>query len=261
MKSFSPTIFLLLVACANPSNVTPITDIQLYAVLTPTTAPIVATQTGAALAPPSIDPATRTMQANLSIATTYPCSLSPSFGISFENDPFVKYVLDHIDEAHPLLLDMLRKYQINDFDRAFRILAIAGKPESIPLMKKLLLSNKSWDLVKSNAGKYLGLHPAPEAFEILLSALTTTDTNTLVGATLGLIERKDTAACPPLRKQMTRTDDSQRYDVIQAASALGCLTTQDLTDISVKDQSSEVRYKTKELLKTNQGSADDDRED
>jgi hypothetical protein len=257
MKSFAPTVFLLLFACANPNSVTPITDTQLYAVPQPTTAPVVTTQTGAALAPPVIDSATRTMKMHLSMATSYPCSLGPTF----ERDSSVKYVLDHIEEAHPLLLDMLRNREVRAYDRAFRILVIAGKPESVPVIGELLLSTEVWETTKTSAGQYLGLHPAPEAFEILLGALTTTETKTLFGATLGLIERKDKAACLPLRKQMTRTDDSQRYYVIQAAGALGCLTKQQLTDISVKDQSDDIRQKTKELLQTNQGSADDDRED
>jgi hypothetical protein len=258
MKSLSLTLSFLLFACANPNSVTPITDTQLYAVPLLVTAPSAVKQTGAALVAPAIG---LTMQENLSMATTYPCSLSPNFGSSFEDDPSVKYVLDHIEEAHPLLLEMLRRREVNDFDRAFRLLVIAGKPESVPVMKELLLSSESWDDLNDSAGQYLGLHPAPEAFEVLLGALTTTETKTLFGVTLGLRERKDKAACLPLRKEMTRTDDSQRYYVIQAAGELGCLTKQQLTDISGKDPSRDIRQKTKELLTTNQGSADDDRED
>jgi hypothetical protein len=240
MKSLLSSLFFLLVACANP-NLTTTTDLQLSAVPQPLSEP---TSQGAALAPQS----DATMMANLDIATSYPCSLGPTF----ESDSSVAYVLKHIDEAHPLLLEMLRKREVHAYDRAFRILVIAGKPESVPVMEALLLDPDSFETTKASAGQYLGLHPAKEAFGVLLKALDSQDTRIVFGATLGLIEHKDKAACEPLRKELTRGDDSQQYYVIQAAGELGCLSKEELTTLSQKDQSNDIRGKAKELLQKQQ---------
>ena len=246
MKSIYP--LLLLAACANPNTILFDSDLQLSAVSQPATlsaSPLSQQSPGAGLS--VYGNVSEELLSELRMASHPPCSKGPPF----ERDPAVKYVIDHIDEAHPVLLEMLRNGDFT-YDRAFRILVIAGKEESVPVMEEILLSD--FELKSPTAGQYLGLHPSKEALAVLLQALSSTKAHTFFGATLGLIERKDKVACAPLRKELTRKDDSQRYYVIQAAGQLGCLTTQELTEISRQDQSDDIRQKAAELLTTHKGS-------
>ena len=74
-------------------------------------------------------------------------------------------------------------------------------------------------------------------------------THTVFGATLGFIERKDKAACEPLRDQLNRKDDSQRYYVIQAAGELECLSVDELKKIAKKDPSKDIRDKASKMAR------------
>jgi hypothetical protein len=230
----------ILFACAAPQKNMEVTEIPLAPV--PPTSESSA-QPGAALAAMGTNPPKERLLSELRMAVSYPCSLGPGF----ENDPSVEFVIEHMDEAHPLLLKMIEQDEVHgDIARAFRLLVIAGREESLPVMEKVLLSNDELD--SADAGIYLGLHPSPKAFDLLLQGLSSQEKHTLFGATLGLMERKDKAACAPLRNEMTREDDSQRYYVIQAAGELGCLTRDELKVISKKDTSSDIRDKVKQLL-------------
>ena len=246
MKELVAALVFLLVACANPAMLPAITDdARLSAVPQPISESSPPSQ-GALMA--ALVPDQKLLEA-IDNAIVYPCGEQ----VRFENDPLIRYLFDHIEEAHPLLIEALRDGEVRDYARVFRILALAGRPESVPVMEEFLVSTESLDSTKSSAGQYVGLHPSPEALAVLLRALNTTNTKTFFGATLGLMERKDKAACEPLRKELTRKDDSQRYYAIQAAGDLGCLTKKELTEISRQDKSPDIRNKAKELIKTNKG--------
>jgi hypothetical protein len=234
-------LFLLVVSCAVPKQDLEEPSVQLSPVESASSAPSEPAQPGAGLAPAKADPAMERLLSELHMAASYPCSRGPRF----ENDSSVKFVLDNIDEAHPILLKMIEENKVGAIDRAFRILVIAGKEESLPTMEKILLSNDELDA--PSAGNYLGIHPSANALPILLKALSSTQTHTLFGATLGLMGKKDLAACEPLRGQMNRKDDSQRYYVIQAAGELGCFSSDELKAIAKKDPSGDIRDKAKQL--------------
>ena len=155
MKELAALVFLL-VACANPTMLPTLTDAHLSAVPQPTTESASSPTQGASIAPSVVDQKLLEAIAN---AIVYPCGEQ----VRFESDPLIHYLFDHMEEAHPLLLKALRDGEVSDYGRVFRILALAGKPESVPVMEGFLLSTESPDSTKSKAGQYLvcTLHPKP----------------------------------------------------------------------------------------------------
>jgi hypothetical protein len=158
------------------------------------------------------------------------------------------YLLEHADEAHPRLLDMLGT--ANQPNPVVVIMALPsfGRAASIPVLAELLAKGRP--NVRMAAADALGRHPLPAALSALEHALSASDPAVVSAAADGLRTRGDSAACAPLRAVFGHPDAGARYHVLRAAAGLGCLSLDALRALTQHDLDPDIRGLAAELKRS-----------
>jgi HEAT repeat protein len=125
-------------------------------------------------------------------------------------------LLEHADEAHPRLLALVASGAPPPL--ALMALAEFGRPESVPVLERLL--HEADDPTTAVAAAALGEHPADEALRALEAALGEERTQVVLSSIMGLRERGDPRAAGALRALGDHGDPEVRERAAAAAEAL-----------------------------------------
>ncbi|MFY9608512.1 MAG: HEAT repeat domain-containing protein [Blastocatellia bacterium] len=151
----------------------------------------------------------------------------------------LEFLLDHAEEAYPRLLELIKSNRASNPIALIEAFPRFGRPESIPVLEEILARGQG--TATGAASLSLARHPQDSARQALIRALTFPKAESVVAAADGLMSRGDRTACAELVKHLNRVDSTVRYHVIQAASRLGCLSSEALTRISNDDPDSDIR--------------------
>jgi len=127
-------------------------------------------------------------------------------------------LLERADEAHPRLLALAESAPTSL--PALMALPRFGRPESVPVLERVL--RKASGPTTAVAAAALSEHPADAARAALEAALGDPRTQVVLSAVMGLSERGDARACPPLRAALRHDDPEVRQRVAAALRRLGC---------------------------------------
>lgn len=151
----------------------------------------------------------------------------------------IDYLLANPAEAYPpLFRDLDHNPEALDAPAVIDLLSRFGRPESIPLLQKILALGNEYSA--RPAGLALGRMPQKEAALALTDALSSPNSETVIAAARGLLARGEHSACAPLRKAMRHPLDTVRYHVVDALAKLNCLDAADRKDLE-KDPAPEIR--------------------
>ena len=171
--------------------------------------------------------------------------------IHFLQDPFgdpahsaragqaLEFLLEHADEAHPRLLELLKSNRASNPPALIEALPRFGRAESIPVLEEIL--DYGQGSMTGVASLALARHPHDGAREALVRALASAKAESVAAAADGLMSRGDSSVCPELVKHLDQGDSIARYHVIQAAMHLGCLSPDALTRLANDDPDTNVR--------------------
>ncbi len=130
----------------------------------------------------------------------------------------LEYLLQHADEGHARLLDLLASGSASVV--AVAVLPAFGRRDSIPALEKLLLEADDPTVVA--AADALGRHPLPDAVAALERALLAPRNQVVASAADALAVRGDTSACGALKNALAHPDLDVRVRIRAAADRLGC---------------------------------------
>lgn len=151
-------------------------------------------------------------------------------------DRAASWLVAHPDEAHPVLLDVLRE-RGPETKRILQLLAQFGREEAVDAVTPLLLADD--ELLSFEAARCLSSHPSPRASQSLIQGLGGS-LRTRKAAIEGLALRGDDSMCEAVAVLLQDADVNVRQRAVRAVKRLGCLTPQRLTELA-DDPSEEVR--------------------
>jgi HEAT repeats len=152
-----------------------------------------------------------------------------------ERERAAEWMLEHADRAYPELLERARLGHAGP--AAIELLARFGRPDSIPVLAALL---DQLDPQGFAASRALAAQPEPDALVALREALRSGGDRAVLAAD-ALGARGDASACPDLEAAAADADERLRYHAVQAAGALGCLSSDRLAEIAASDPNADVR--------------------
>jgi HEAT repeat protein len=142
----------------------------------------------------------------------------------------IRYLLSHADAAYPRLAAALEsKPDALDAPAIIQLLPRFQRAESVPLLERILLHGR--ETSAHAAGVALGQLPLESATHALVQALSSSRSETLMGAIDGLPASTAPAVCPALRKLLHYADVTVRYYAVRSAARLHCLEAHDWEDL------------------------------
>jgi hypothetical protein len=170
-----------------------------------------------------------------------------SIGGPYERGVARAWFLDH-PGTYPRLLSLLDPSSPEYTTVVMEVLPLFGRADSVPPMERLLAEGS--ELTSWRAGELLGTNPHPAALAALLRQVRSTNKETLYGATLGLMNRRDASACPTLLAQTAKSAGSERhYYLFQAAGRLGCIARSRLEAVARDDANADLRQLAGRILR------------
>ena len=134
----------------------------------------------------------------------------------------IGYLLEHADAAYPRLHAALEKNpDALDAPAIIELLPRFQRAESIALLEGILLRGREY--TARAAGAALGRFPEERATRALIDALSSAQTEALIGAAVGLLAGNARGACPALRELLRHSDAAVRYHSVRAAAHLQCI--------------------------------------
>jgi HEAT repeat protein len=159
-----------------------------------------------------------------------------------EREQAAAWLLAHPERAYPVLLASAADGVAGP--ATIELLGRFGNADSVPVLAGLLDATEPTGRAASQA---LAEHPAPAALEALLAGLRAGG-DAAIRCADALAARGDAEACPALREAAGSVDAVARYHAIQAAAALRCLRTEELSDLADSDPDPDVRELATSLL-------------
>jgi HEAT repeat protein len=142
--------------------------------------------------------------------------------------------------AQQRIIELLRLGRASNPPALIALLPRFGREDAIPLLQELVAGGSGPGLLGA-AAEALAQHPSPQAARVLLDALASPRTPTIVAAADALGARGEALARAPLRDLRRHADTAVRYHAVQAAHRLGALSIDDLADIGQHDSDAAVR--------------------
>lgn len=161
-----------------------------------------------------------------------------------QREAALDWLLAHSDLAHPVLLDLLQSGRATNRKAMMMAIARFGRLESVVVLQQALMAG---DEAAWTAGAALAAHPAPEALDVLFSALQSEQSIVVIAAADAVMARADRRACATLKVALnqldnaTRLSDAMRYHIVQAAGSLGCLDSEFLAYLATSDPDDDIR--------------------
>lgn len=161
-----------------------------------------------------------------------------------QREAALDWLLAHSDLAHPVLLDLLQSGRATNRKAMMMAIARFGRLESVVVLQQALMAG---DEAAWTAGAALAAHPAPEALDVLFSALQSEQSIVVIAAADAVMARADRRACATLKvalnqlDNVTRLSDEMRYHLVQAAGSLGCLDSEFLAHLATSDPDDDIR--------------------
>jgi len=142
--------------------------------------------------------------------------------------------------AHRRIIELLRTGRAANAPALIALLPRFGLDDSIPLLQGLV-NGAAGSGLPGAAALALAQHPSPQAARVLLDALSSANTQTIVVAADALAARGETQARVPLRDLRRHADALVRYHAVQAAHRLGALSDDELAQVERHDSDAAVR--------------------
>lgn len=142
--------------------------------------------------------------------------------------------------AHQRIVELLQAGRAANPPALIALLPRFGRDDSIPLLQGLVNGDAGPNLLGA-AAQALAQHPSPKAASVLLDALASPSTPTVVVAADALAARGEGQARAPLRGLRLHANALVRYHAVQAAHQLGALSSDDLAELAQHDGDADVR--------------------
>jgi len=152
-----------------------------------------------------------------------------------EKERASEWLLAHAARTYPELLARARDGRAGP--ATVELLGRFGRADSVPVLAALLEGD---DLRGLAAARSLAAQSGPEALAALRQVLRSGGDRAVLAAD-ALGARGDAAACPDLEAAALERDPRLRYHAVQAAGALGCLSSVRLAEIETSDPDADVR--------------------
>jgi len=137
-----------------------------------------------------------------------------------ERDRAVAWLLEHPDEARPVLIDLVRAATPSAATPgAIDVLGRMGRDEDVPLLADVLMRadpSLTWE-----TAQVLGRHRSPAAVAALLDGLRHDQIEVVGAAAVALGGRGDEVARPPLEALLGHPSEIVRYRAVYALKRLG----------------------------------------
>jgi len=157
-----------------------------------------------------------------------------------QREQSLQYLLAHADQAHPRLLEMLKRNPTAlDAPAIIEVLPRFARSESVPLLEEIMSLGE--EIVSRVAGAALAQHPDAGAMDALRRGLRSPTHETIIAAADGILLCGDRAACSELKNLVSHNDPIVRYHLIQAASKLDCFGRDELESLKQNETDADIR--------------------